>query len=476
MENGVAMMKKLVKMKLINWHLFSSQTIEIKNNTVATGENGSGKSTLLDAMQYVLTGGKAKFNSAANDSAKRTIESYIRGKTGIEGKEYLRNGDVVSYIVLEYFDETSKRSQLIGVVFDLSKSNIKKETFFNIIDYQISDELFGQKRRIYNRSEFKRSIKDKRINADFIEKKSEVASLFRQALGVNKKYFELIPKALAFRPINQVYNFIFDFLLNENPVKIDDLKNNVRTYRDLGNILKEQEERLEYLERIDQQYMVYQDNKDKLDNYNYAHDFLYFDSLEFDKTRLEKSIAVNKAKLTDLAQILIRLEKENEVLQKEVLNLNNLLDNNEGYKLKKQLEERIDILTTNYKQTKIQYEQFVSKLKIEIDILKKLKLKTSFVEKVESNDYDSDYLKDNLIAIRDDFNQRKDDLSKKQFAYEKDLEKIIKDYNELVEEYKLITSNRFSYRPEVLELIKVLQEQLYNYYNKKWKLNHYVNI
>ena len=67
-------------MKIINWHLFSNETIEIKNNVVITGENGTGKSTLLDALQYVLTAGKAKFNSAANDSGKRNIEGYMRGK------------------------------------------------------------------------------------------------------------------------------------------------------------------------------------------------------------------------------------------------------------------------------------------------------------------------------------------------------------------------------------------------------------
>ncbi|NLB85340.1 MAG: AAA family ATPase, partial [Acholeplasmataceae bacterium] len=37
-------MKKLTKIKLINWHLFSNQTIEINNNTLISGENGSGKS------------------------------------------------------------------------------------------------------------------------------------------------------------------------------------------------------------------------------------------------------------------------------------------------------------------------------------------------------------------------------------------------------------------------------------------------
>ena len=114
-----------MKIKIINWHLFANETIEIKNNVVITGENGTGKSTLLDALQYVLTAGKAKFNSAANDAGKRTLEGYIRGKLGREGKEYLRNGDVVSYIVLEYFDETSKRSQLLGVILELNKSNIK---------------------------------------------------------------------------------------------------------------------------------------------------------------------------------------------------------------------------------------------------------------------------------------------------------------------------------------------------------------
>ena len=30
-------------MKIINWHLFSNETIEIKNNVVITGENGTGK-------------------------------------------------------------------------------------------------------------------------------------------------------------------------------------------------------------------------------------------------------------------------------------------------------------------------------------------------------------------------------------------------------------------------------------------------
>src|SRR5690554_6650352 len=109
-------MKKLIRIKLINWHLFLNQTLEIKGNSLLTGENGAGKSTFLDAIQYVLTVGKAKFNTAANNKAKRNLEGYIRCKLGIENKTYLRNGDVTTHIALEFYDDVRKQGVIIGVV------------------------------------------------------------------------------------------------------------------------------------------------------------------------------------------------------------------------------------------------------------------------------------------------------------------------------------------------------------------------
>ena len=47
-------MKKLVKIRLINWHYLSNETIEINGNTLLTGPNASGKSTIMDAITYVL--------------------------------------------------------------------------------------------------------------------------------------------------------------------------------------------------------------------------------------------------------------------------------------------------------------------------------------------------------------------------------------------------------------------------------------
>lgn len=74
-------MKKLTRMKLINWHRFTNCIIDLGSSTLISGENGAGKSTLLDAIQFVVTCSANAFNKAAHENGKRKLTSYIRCKT-----------------------------------------------------------------------------------------------------------------------------------------------------------------------------------------------------------------------------------------------------------------------------------------------------------------------------------------------------------------------------------------------------------
>lgn len=69
-------MKLLTKIKIINWHYFWNETIEVKPLVFLTGANASGKSTLIDALQIVLLGDTTGrfFNKAAMDKPARTLE------------------------------------------------------------------------------------------------------------------------------------------------------------------------------------------------------------------------------------------------------------------------------------------------------------------------------------------------------------------------------------------------------------------
>ena len=117
---------KLTKIKLINWHLFTDNEINVNGNLLITGDNGNGKSTLIDAIFYILSGGDERnFNVAANvagdygrsRSSERTLASYMRGKLGSEGKEFLRNdASVITHIALEFYDEHEIAYNVLGCV------------------------------------------------------------------------------------------------------------------------------------------------------------------------------------------------------------------------------------------------------------------------------------------------------------------------------------------------------------------------
>ncbi|MBO5542432.1 MAG: AAA family ATPase, partial [Acholeplasmatales bacterium] len=111
-------MKKLVKIRLINWHYLANETILINGNTLLTGPNASGKSTIMDAITYILTAGDTNFNLAANEKGKRDLRGYVKCKLGMDDKEYLRNGDVSGHVALEFLDEKTGLAFTVGAVLD----------------------------------------------------------------------------------------------------------------------------------------------------------------------------------------------------------------------------------------------------------------------------------------------------------------------------------------------------------------------
>ena len=135
-------MKILKRIKLVNWHYFSNETINVKGSFLISGENASGKSTLLDAIQLVLTTNTRRFNPAANEKSKRDLKGYVRCKTGEEGNTYYRTGSVISYIALEFYEESKDKFFVIGVKLDSpdADSEVKKKWFLE--DGTIDDLTF----------------------------------------------------------------------------------------------------------------------------------------------------------------------------------------------------------------------------------------------------------------------------------------------------------------------------------------------
>ncbi|MBO8461195.1 MAG: AAA family ATPase, partial [Firmicutes bacterium] len=116
-------MKTATKFKVINWHYFWNESIDLKPIVFLTGNNASGKSTLIDGLMVILLGDTSGryFNKAAMEKSNRTLKGYLRGEIGDNdegGFRYLREGRFTSYLAVEFYDDLNKTYFTMGCLFD----------------------------------------------------------------------------------------------------------------------------------------------------------------------------------------------------------------------------------------------------------------------------------------------------------------------------------------------------------------------
>ncbi len=334
-------MKKLTKIKLVNWHYFSNETIHVNGSFLVSGENASGKSTILDAIQLVLTTNTRRFNPAANEKSKRDLKGYVRCKTGEEGNVYHRAGSVISYIALEFYEESKDKYFVIGVKLDSPDldSDIKRKWF---CEEGVLDAFTFI---VDNKPALDDQFKNNGKKVGFIHSQSEAKSRFKRRMGnLDDTFFDMIPKSLAFKPMDDVKSFINKFILSEKQIEVDVLRENIRNLREMQNVIDEVKAQIKSLEAILAKYDEIQAT-DK--------DILVIDILI--------KIAELEAKKDELSRIKFNIK---EIYQ-------NLAIQNETRKAEKALleSEEIKLKEIEYASRQNEYTQLLEKLKNDLALL-----------------------------------------------------------------------------------------------------------
>lgn len=255
-------MRLLTKIKLINWHFFTNETIPLDGNVLISGDNGAGKSTLIDALQLVIVADlrKIRFNSSAfEDRTTRDLRSYLRGKTGAEGEAgYLRSGNFSSYVVLEITRTTSNKPYLIGVVCDYYHATGEVEhVFFKIDEEPLRDELFFKEPLLpYSRREFfdflkARGIRHRHYRNDLGRYIDDLRQLFG---GAKESFFSLFSKGIAFSPITDLRRFVYDYILEEKVIDVETMRDYFEKFREVERIIGETKAEISALEQIGECY------------------------------------------------------------------------------------------------------------------------------------------------------------------------------------------------------------------------------
>lgn len=366
-------MKKLTGIRLINWHAFQDETIHINNSVLLTGENGVGKSTILDAIQFVLTCSKNNFNKAANENSKRNLIGYVRYKTGKEDKEYEREGNVSSHVALEFYEELKNNYFIIGAVIDSSSSTSDPKVLWYRMEGKKLDDIdyINKDNDPLDISSFKTYIKG--LTARIFNRNTDAKNDFKNRLGrLNDKFFELLPKSLAFKPLSNVKDFVYSYILEEKELSIDTLRENIRTYRSFEELLNETKVQIERLKEIKNIYEQY----DKAERNIKLHEYL---ALKAKEEITEEEIKKIKSYINKYDEKIRDLDREINLAENEVrsytekINKYNLeLEGNKEFKLINELSKTLRDLENKKIENKSKYNDFNFLLKAQSKSLKKL--------------------------------------------------------------------------------------------------------
>ena len=332
-------MKKLTRMKLINWHRFENCTIDFGDSTLISGENGAGKSTLLDAIQFVITCSANAFNKAAHENGKRKLTGYVRCKTGKESRPYERTGQISAHIALEFYEESKNRYFIIGAVVDSASEGQETTGRYLIDNKRLTEEMFFKGNTPRSISEFRAANKSIR---QWCKTQIEAKKMIKSRFGrIEDKFFSLIPKALAFKPIDDIKDFVYSYVLDEKEVNIEVLRENVRTYQDLQRTLESVKKRLEKLEKIDRFHSDVEECMRKDRMYEFYLSQADVDISREHIQRLEREIKTEERRKKDAEKELISVTSEkDEKFQMETNLRLELKQNQEFIALEEQKKER----------------------------------------------------------------------------------------------------------------------------------------
>lgn len=462
-------MKLLKKILLINWHMFECCEFDVEHNMLISGENGAGKSTLLDAIQFVLTGGKGKFNLAANASGRRTIEGYVRGRIGSEGKTNLRNGDVTTHIALEFYDDEAKVSFVLGSVIELPENGTVRDKFYSIYRAKINKEWYIKDgKTVLRKMEMDKQIKKSKCDLDYANSKQEAQSKVRYYLGVSKKYTDLLPRALAFKPIDDLNFFIYQFLLPVDKINIDSLRENIHRYREFEAVLDEQKVRLDLLSSLndfDQKRLLELKN---LKITSYLTEIIDYEilcsNLKLESEKKDKLTNDNK----QLSNICEKLTVKIADLHRQISDFEFQLNSNVNYSRKKELENRKKNVEIEFEKAVAKRRNLLLSLEKEISLFNRLGIKHS-LSPIETM-LDDLSLDEAIDSVKEKLKNRRKKNTENHLRIANELEKIKIEHQELEGRLNTLKQKRFVYKPEVTKLIEVLEVQLSAYYSKEIKI------
>ena len=450
--------KILTKLRLINWHYFQNETICLKDSNLFSGENGAGKSTILDAIQLVLTTNSKKFNLAANEKSGRTLQSYVRGKTGEEGNEYLRQGAVISYIAIEFYEQEKNRSFVIGLKIESHdlESNLKKKWFCE--EGTMEQLSFIVDNKPARDEQFRNNGK----KVTFIQQTSAAREKFKTRLGhLQDNFFELLAKSVAFKPMNNVKGFVSQFILPERTIDVNSLRDNIQSLKELQNTFEEMKKQVSSLEEIQNAYENILKFEEQIRIIDILMKIAERESKKYQITEQNKKIQMIEQSLSQNKQACAVLESDIENMNKRYISMQTALQSGENALL-------INSIKSEIKDKQKDENVFLGNLSQLKEQLKRIKTVLPAVREyyqiqdisgLEYSEMPMENRNQLIVELENSFLQFENTLNDKLSQIRLEMKQLENAITELSKEIRNLESNRITYDRNVSALKTAIETE-----------------
>lgn len=345
-------MKLLERLVLVQFFVCDAEELVFTGHTALLGPNGTGKTALLDAIQIVMLGAherRIKFNAKkAGNADRRDIRDYClgyfkprdEGDAGNDGVRIVRRtrDSALTYITLVFRDDATGEAITAGVCLSASaqepKARINGLYVAKGVDLRLADHTVrrGEDMWPLDWKEFEarlRRLAHKAGNVPVIEDRSEqyVKELLHvlqpQSASINPvEYQKAFRKSLLLNQIENVSDFVRDFVIDEEPIDRTRAMQLIHEFRRLQTMIAELQERIERLGVLQRQFAKIEREHRKLASVDALMATYQVEAAGDRAAELQDDLALAEKRLKQLQAEVSSLEPSLEAADKELERLN----------------------------------------------------------------------------------------------------------------------------------------------------------